>query len=112
MIYEYSCPKCGHRFDVVKPASQMTDPETCGKCGAPADRQFVPSRVHFTGTGVQHAEYNPAFGRVVRNKRHRDELAKRAGVIEVGNDFKSGENQQKHYDTQRAEKHKRGWEEL
>jgi putative FmdB family regulatory protein len=38
-VYEYKCPECGHRFDVLQPmdAERVAD---CEKCGAAARRVF------------------------------------------------------------------------
>jgi hypothetical protein len=86
--------------------------ETCPKCGEYAIRQFVPSILHISGARVTHAEYNPGLGCVVRNKAHKQELMKQKGVIEVGNDFKSGERMNQHFDRERAEKHRKSWEDV
>jgi putative FmdB family regulatory protein len=93
MTYEYQCVKCDHSFDVIKSVKDMDVNEYCPHCDNPAERQFVPSRVHFTGTKVENAEYNPGLGAVTKNKAHRAELAKRKGVVEIGNDYKSPETQ-------------------
>jgi putative FmdB family regulatory protein len=85
MTYVYQCQKCDHVFDVIKSVKDIDVNETCPQCGEYAERQFVPSRVHFMGTKVEHAEYNPGLGCVVRNSSHRKELAKQMGLEEVGN---------------------------
>lgn len=38
-VYEYKCPECGYRFDVLQPmdAEKVAD---CEKCGAAAKRVF------------------------------------------------------------------------
>jgi hypothetical protein len=59
-------------------------------------------------TAVQHAEYNPAFGRVVRHRQHREELAKRHGMVEVGNE--TPETLHKVHDQAREEKARKAWE--
>lgn len=89
MTYEYRCPACDKDFDVIKPAAEMERPESCPQCDTQSVRMFVPRSVHFTGTGVQHAEYNPGLGCVVRDKKHRAELCKQRGLVEMGNDFKN-----------------------
>ena len=33
-IYEYSCSKCGHRFDVLQRVGEDGSSVTCPKCGA------------------------------------------------------------------------------
>lgn len=85
MIYPYRCDGCQFEFDVVKSVSEFDREESCEKCQGHATRQFN-ARVHFIGTKVQHAEYNPGLGCVVKNKRHREELCKRKGLTEVGNE--------------------------
>ena len=47
--YEYSCPACGHRFDIWQPVGSAA-PE-CEKCASPTKKVFHPSRVIFKGPG-------------------------------------------------------------
>lgn len=110
MVYVYQCSKCGFSFDVTKSVKDMDVNEFCPKCDSPSIRQFVPSKIHLSGTRVTHAEYNPALGCVVKNKHHKEDICKRKGVIEIGNDFKSGESMQKHYGQAREEKINKRWE--
>lgn len=112
MTYQYYCEKCDRTFDVIKPVKDIDVNEFCPKCENPSERQFVPSKVYFSGTKVEHAEYNPALGAVTKNKEHRKELAKRKGLVEVGNDFKSGESMQQHFDKAREEKLKKRYEDI
>jgi putative FmdB family regulatory protein len=111
MVYTYRCSQCDYEFDVIKSVKKFTRTERCSTCKQEALLQ-ISSKVHFSGTKVQDAEYNPAFGKVIKNKYHRDEEAKRQNMIEVGNDFKSGESMQKHYDKVREDKRKRAWDEV
>jgi hypothetical protein len=87
----------------MKSVREMDNNEFCESCGAPAERQFTP-RVHIKGAKVEHPEYNPALGCVVKNSKHRAELAKRKGLVEVGNDFGSGEKLQESFDRARKAK--------
>ncbi len=87
----------------------MEDPEKCSRCGREAKREFVPSRVYFNGTSVQHAEYNPGLGCVVRNSSHRKELCKIKGVEEIGNE--KPHSLHKHFDKKREEKREEAWAE-
>lgn len=112
MTYEYLCVKCDNRFDVIKSVRDMDVNEFCPRCEAPGERQFTPRSVHFTGTKVQNAEYNPGLGQVVKNEAHRREVAKRKGLVEVGNDFKSGEKMQTQFDTARTEKLNKRYEDV
>lgn len=106
-IYDYRCA-CGSVFDVTKTMSEATRPENCPQCGSIGQRIFLPFLFH--GASVQEAEYNPAFGCIVKNKYHRQELAKRHDVVEVGNDFKEPDNIHKHYEKQREDTRNARWE--
>lgn len=110
MTYEYQCVKCEHTFDVIKPVKEIDVNEFCPKCEAPAERKFTPLKIHLFGTKVEDAEYNPALGQVVKGKRHREEIAKRKGLVEIGNDFGSGEKHQAYFDEQRRIKREKSWE--
>lgn len=112
MTYQYHCEKCDRSFDVVKSVKDIDVNEFCPNCESPSERQFVPTRVHFTGTSVQNAEYNPGLGAVTKNKKHREELAKRKGLVEVGNDYKSGESMQTQFDQAREEKLSKRYEDI
>lgn len=82
--------------------------ENCFHCGKGA-RRIYTSDVLFTGTAVEHAEFNPAFGKIVKNKRERDDLAKRHNMIEIGNE--KPETVHKHFDSERANNRRKRWEE-
>jgi len=82
--YPYRC-RCGHDWDVYKRVAQIDDPETCSECGSLGER-YISSQIQLHGTKVEEYEYNPAFGKFLRGKKSRDELAKRHGMIEVGNE--------------------------
>ena len=103
MTYEYECGHCKFRFDVVKSVKDLDRSENCPSCGEFGVRQFS-FRVHIHGAKVQHPEYNPALGCVVRNKEHRAEICKQKGLIEIGNDYKSADAIVKEHDTAREEK--------
>lgn len=86
----------------------MNDPEHC-KCGEIAIRDFVPTRIHLSGTAVQHAEYNPGLGCVVKDKQHRRELCKARGLEEVGSEPVASLH--KYHDERRLEKIDRAYDE-
>lgn len=108
MIYEYECERCNRHFDVAKSVRDMDSPETC-KCGGNAHYVFVPSRVLFSGEKVQEAEYNPGLGCITKNKKHRDEIARQKGVVEVGNE--TPESLHKMHDAERERRREKAWEE-
>lgn len=82
MIYPYKCENCEIDFEVVRHHSKYNPNEKCPDCDKPSIRIFTPPQV----PKVEKHEYNPAFGCVVKGKRHRNELAKQRGLIEVGNE--------------------------
>lgn len=105
--YEYMCDDCEIITEIDKSMKLASRNEACGTCGRQG-RRLYSSQITLAGTAVQHAEYNPAFGKVIKNKRERDELAKKHGLIEVGNE--SVEKLHKHFDDARAAKLKKRWE--
>lgn len=84
-------------------------PYACPACNQIGER-ILSCNVVFTGEKVESAEYNPAFGKIVKNKYERSELAKRFNAIEIGN-----ENPDKihdNFDKQRAEKARKAYEDI
>jgi len=40
-IYEYRCPSCGHRFEILQRMGEGADGLACPKCAAPrVEKQF------------------------------------------------------------------------
>jgi putative FmdB family regulatory protein len=37
-IYEYACPSCKSKFELMRPMSQSEEKAACPKCGKPAAR--------------------------------------------------------------------------
>ena len=108
MIYPYRC-ECGTSFDVVKAMADAAREEKC-QCGKVAQRVFCAPLIG--GAKVFNAEYYPSLGKVIHNKRElRTELDRR-NLVEVGNDFKSGESMANHFEKARNEERERGWERL
>lgn len=42
-IYEYQCPQCGGRFEVLKPIDEDGSKLTCPECGASNPRRLISS---------------------------------------------------------------------
>jgi putative FmdB family regulatory protein len=84
MIYEYRCDICNTKREIWKPAAEFDKPESC-ECGANLTR-LITGGAGFLGEKVEHAEYNPGLGCIVKNRREREEIAKRKGLIEIGNE--------------------------
>lgn len=120
--FRYECSSCKSEFDEFRPMKsgkwsidqlreQPKDVATCPKCGQEnCERTFAGTKLQFTGTEVTSAEFNPGLGCVVKNKRHKEYIMKSKGVVEVGNDFKSGGAQQDHYETRKREERDKKWE--
>ncbi len=55
-LYEYTCEKCGYRFEVI----QKFDDEplkVCPKCGGPLKKILSPPAIHFKGSGWYVTDY-------------------------------------------------------
>lgn len=112
MIYVYNCEPCKASYEVIKRASEIERPEPCPSCQGFGVREFVPRNLYFNKTQVTHAEYNPGLGCVVENAHHKSEILKQRGLVEVGNDYGSGEKQQATFEQARTEKREREWDAL
>lgn len=108
--YKFLCQKCDVNFETVESIKTYDGDGECPTCQTTSRERIFSHKVHFIGTSVQSPEYNPAFGQVVKNKQHRDELAKRNGLIEVGNE--KPETIHKHAEQTRADKLKKSWDEV
>ena len=92
MIYEYNCPGCGVKFEVIKHHTRHRDAETCHHCGVVADRRISAPMLN----KQEHAEFNHGLGCVVRDKKHREEICKQRGLIEIGNEKTEKTDNQTH----------------
>lgn len=100
MIYEYFCDRCNLSFDVVKSVKDYSKKESCLVCSGETIKLFSPPQL----SGLyDRAEFNPAFGCIVKNKQHRKELARQHGYIEVGNENVD-------FTKYREEKRRKSWE--
>lgn len=111
---KYSC-KCGHYFEKYRNREDFSVPFACEKCQAPVD--YNQSKVSAAkdylviGAKVQNAEYNPGLGQVVKSNRHKKDILKQKNLVEIGNDFGSGEKQQQDSEKKRKEERERIWSE-
>jgi putative FmdB family regulatory protein len=108
MIYQYQCNTCHMDFELTIPASEYNDPAGCPKCFGNGIKLFTPFL--FSGSRPQHAEYNPAFGKVIKNSYHRKEEAKKRDWIEIGNE--KVHNIENDFARAREDKWKRSWAEV
>jgi putative FmdB family regulatory protein len=53
--YEYECRKCGHRFEVYHPATELVD--ACERCSGEVRRVFHPVGIIFRGSGFYTTDY-------------------------------------------------------
>lgn len=60
-----------------------TQLENCDKCQGELTRVFA--RFHFSGSKNYWAEYNPAFGKIIKKKSDLKEECKIRNCVEVGN---------------------------
>ncbi len=61
-LYEYQCPKCGHRFERIQKFSDP-DPKKCPECGAgKLERLLHAPAVQFKGTGWYVTDYGRKGG--------------------------------------------------
>lgn len=114
-IYDYKCAECGTQFDEIKGIKAYCEDPTA-KCPACAhlcdskERDFSKSSYQFIGTKVQDAEFNPGLGCVVKNKSQKEDIMKQKGVVEVGNDFNSGQNMQEHFEKRKKAELDSNWD--
>lgn len=108
--YVYECEDCKLISDIVKPMMESSREEKCDKCSSSLRRIYTS--FHVIGASVQNAEYNPGLGCVVKNKKHRDEIAKSKGLVEIGNDFSSGNKMQKHFETRKKQDLEDSWKKI
>jgi hypothetical protein len=115
--FHYLCSKCENTSSILKEVGDTERDETCRTCENPltiADRvtqnSNKASNYAIIGAKVESAEYNPGLGTVTKSKNHRNEIAKRMGAVEIGNDYKSADAMSKEFDKSRAEKIERNWE--
>lgn len=56
-LYEFQCPKCGHRFERIQKFSDP-DPRKCPECGAgKIERLLAAPAVQFKGSGWYVTDY-------------------------------------------------------
>ena len=110
MIYPYECLTCKSSVDIVKSMHDASKSEFCETCKSELTR--VWTSFYTTGTRVENAEYNPGLGVVTKSAKDRAEQAKRQGVVEIGNDYKSPTAIGQAFDKARKEKIDKSWEEV
>ena len=108
MIYPYHCAACNKEFDVIKSMHDAHVDEVCPKCGTIGNRIYTSFQV--IGAKVESPEFNQGLGCVIKNKKHREEVAKSQGLVEVGNE--SPVKTAKKIETEKKERWEREWSKL
>lgn len=88
MIYPYECASCKHEFEVTKSVRFIDDIESCPICFFPnnkSSRKLAKSGF-FYGASVDEAVYNPGLGMVIKNRKHKAEVLRQKGLVEIGNE--------------------------
>lgn len=111
-VYLYECPSCNTQQDVVKTMSEIDRTEVC-KCGQSLDSSA--RKINFLGSflyeKVEDAEYNQGLGCVTYGRKHRAEIAKRKGLVEIGND-ESPDQSYRRFEAQREQASNKRWNDL
>lgn len=107
MKYAYRCA-CKNMWDVVKSLSEIDNVETCEKCGQTGER-FIAGFSFYGASDWDKTEYNPGLGCITRNSKHRDQIARSRGLIEIGNEDPN--KLHAHYEAQRERDHAQRWQE-
>jgi len=108
-IYDYACEKCDNDYEIIKSIKDYDAKDPCPTCGNIGRRHFS-TQIFFTGTKSEDAEYNPGLGTVTKSKKHRDELAKRMNLVELGNE--KPETVHNIFDKSREEKRKKAYDDI
>lgn len=96
--YPYECNDCASKWDVIKTVADIDLVESCPKCQSTSNHRYVTNFTFYGASDWDKAEYNPAFGKIIRNAKHRKEEARRLGVEEIGNE--SPDKIHAHYEKQ------------
>ena len=107
--YDWQCQGCDESFITIESIKEYSGKSACPKCGKSGTR-VISSKVHFVGSKVEDAEMNVGLGKVTKGKRHREELAKRMNVVEVGNE--STDSIHKHFDSAREDARKKRYDDI
>lgn len=108
-IYDFNCVKCDAEFEVVQRITEYNGRAKCPTCKN-ISKERILKGIHFIGAAVESPEYNPALGQVVKNSKHRKDLAKEKGLIEIGNE--PTEKIHKKFEADREAKRKKRWDDI
>jgi hypothetical protein len=83
VVYDYLCDSCNTPKTVQKKISESERAEYC-PCGSQLRK--LPAVFYHHGAAVENASYNPGLGQVVNNNKHAEQIAKRKGLVCIGDD--------------------------
>lgn len=107
--YDYFCEKCENPYSFIKSIKEYSARDLCPNCKVQGYRIYS-CKTQFIGTKIEDAEYNYGLGTVTKSKNHRNELAKRMNVVEIGNEKPSTIHS--HFDKAREEKRRQNWDDI
>ncbi len=89
-LYEFQCPKCGHRFERIQKFSDP-DPKKCPACGAgKVERLLHAPAVQFKGSGWYVTDYGRRGGSAQSGEeKHGDPASKPETKSETKSEAKS-----------------------
>jgi hypothetical protein len=92
-ITNFDCHSCRKSFSALYYYQTETNSPQCKWCGSidtalPEIRDLSDgSDIHLMGiSDWDNTEYNPGLGCVTRSRKHREQIAKERGLVEVGNE--------------------------
>lgn len=108
--YIMTCSKCDKEFEHFESIMTFEGKAPCPTCKNVSNEQVYTGAVHFLGASVESAEYNPGLGQIVKNSKHRKEIAKQKGLIEVGTE--KPDQMRRHFEKERQDKLKKRWDDV
>ncbi len=105
MIYVYKCTKCFKKHEVIKRVSEYKKDEHCPTCNSKSDMFYTPPNLTIDKTVPS---FNPALGKVIKNKRELKYEIDKNDLVEVGNE----KTQVIHKEMDKTKEHKKAvrWE--
>lgn len=89
--------------------SEVNDPAHCPDCNTVGKRIYEPAYINKVSSGVFMPQYVPSLGKAFNSRYEMKEYVKSKGMVEIGNDYGSGENMQKEFDQGRERASDERW---
>ena len=98
-LIDFKCDYCNYEWEnLFKTKKEIKNSITCSQCSRKADRVWNTMNFLNLTNGAMYGRYEPAFGEVVRDYGHKQQLLKKYGVIE-SSDRSGGSNCYKETET-------------